>query len=408
MSANIHWKKRFYLLWSGQAVSLLTSAMVQYAILWHLTASTGSAAVLSLAAMMGFLPMALFSPFIGSLVDRFSRKRMMIFSDLGIALLAVLLAVLSLKGELPLGLVYGVLFLRSLGTAFHQPCLQAITPLIVPEDQLSRCAGMSQAFQSVSMILSPGLAAFAYGFMPLPLVIALDAVGAAVGILTVAFQSIPATPHDEIVEKQHVLKDALQGLKYLHKQKGLFALVMIASLFSLAYVPAASLYPLMVLGYFGGTTYHAGLVEMAFSAGMLAGGLLLGLWGGPKRRIHIMAASAAVIGACLSGMGLLPPDGILFFGLFTLLSGLAAPFFSALFMALIQEKIRPDYLGRVLGVSSSLMSLACPLGLILAGGAAERIGAGPWFLFSGILCVVCAALCMLFPSVRRVDEHIKA
>ena len=92
------------------------------------------------------------------------------------------------------------------------------------------------------------------------------------------------------------------------------------------------------------------------------------------------------------------------FGVLPLLSGLAAPFFQGLFMALLQRIVRPDYLGRVMGVSGSLMSLACPLGLAAAGAMAEAWGAPVWFITGGILCVLCAGLCLLIPAVRRVDE----
>ena len=397
------WKRRFYILWSGQTVSLLTSSVVQYALLWHLTQRTGSAAVLSLAALMGFLPMAVFGPFTGSLADRLDRRKIMIAADMAIAGAALILVLWGAAGELPISLIYGALFLRALGTAFHQPCLNAVTPLMVPNEELDRCAGRTQAFQSVSTLASPALAALLYALMPLNLLIGLDVLGAVAGVIAVILARIPPTPRSEPDEKTHVLRDTLEGLKYLYRQKGLFSLTMVAALLSFAYIPAASLYPLMVLNRFGGTTTHAGLVETGFSLGMLLGGILLAALRGPKRRIFLMAASLTVIGFTISGMGLLTPNGLIAFGVLTLLSGLAAPFFQGPFMALLQRKVPPDYLGRAMGVSGSLMSLACPLGLAAAGLAAEAWGAPVWFIAGGLLCVLCAGLCMMIPAVRRVD-----
>ncbi len=400
-----HWKKQFYILWAGQTVSLLTSSVTQYALLWHLTQRTGSAAVLSLAALMGFLPMAVFGPFTGSLADRWDRRRIMIAADMAIAGAALILVVWGTGNVLPIPLIHGVLFLRALGTAFHQPCLNAVTPLMVPVDELDRCAGRTQAFQSISTLVSPALAALLYSLMPLNLLMGLDVLGAAAGVLAVWLAHIPSTPGEGPFEKVHVLRDTLEGLTYLYRRRGLFALTMVATLLSFAYIPAASLYPLMVLIRFDGTTAHAGIIETGFSVGMLLGGAILAALRGPKQRIFLMAASLTVIGLTITGMGLLPPEGLVVFGVLTLLSGLAAPFFQGLFMALLQRKVRPDYLGRAMGVSGSLMSLACPLGLAAAGAVAEAWGAPVWFIAGGLLCVLCAGLCMLVPAVRHVDEE---
>ncbi len=398
------WKKHFYTLWAGQTVSLLTSSVVQYALLWHLTQRTGSAAVLSMAALIGFLPMAVFGPFTGSLADRWDRRRIMIAADMAIAGAALILVLFGAAGKLPIPLIFGALFLRAMGTAFHQPCLNAVTPLMVPAEELDRCAGRTQAFQSVSTLVSPALAALLYAVMPLHLLIGLDVLGAAAGVIAVVFARIPKTPRVESSVKAHVFLDTLNGLKYLFRQKGLFSLTMVTTLLSFAYIPAASLYPMMVLHRFGGTTTHAGIIETGFSIEMLLGGVILSALRGPKRRIFLMAASLLMIGLTVTCMGLLPPEGLMAFGVLTLLSGLAAPFFQGLFMALLQRKVRPDYLGRVMGVSGSLMSLACPLGLAAAGAMAEAWGAPVWFITGGLLCVLCAGLCLLIPAVRRMNE----
>jgi DHA3 family macrolide efflux protein-like MFS transporter len=275
---------------------------------------------------------------------------------------------------------------------------------MVPAEELDRCAGRTQAFQSASTLASPALAAHLYSLMPLNFLIGLDVLGAAAGILAVMLAHIPYIPREKSVEKIHVLRDTLEGLKYLHRQRGLFALTMVAALLSFAYVPAAGLYPLMVLNRFGGTTAHAGLIETGFSVGMLLGGIILSALRGPMRRIYLMAVSLTVIGLAITIMGLLPPDGLIAFGVLTLLSGFAAPFFQGLFMALLQRRMHPDYMGRAMGVSASLMSLACPLGLAVAGTVAETWGAPVWFIAGGIICVLCAVLCVLIPAVRSADD----
>ncbi len=398
------WKKTFTTIWAGQAVSLLTSAIIQSAIIWHITAQTGSATVLSLASLIGYLPLALFSPFIGSLIDRLNRKTIMIVADLVIAAVSVLLAAADWTGMLSIPVIYAALFVRAVGTAFHAPCLQAVTPLIVPSDKLVKCGGYTYTLQSLSLVLSPAIAAAVYPVLPFGTIIMLDAVGAAAGIFTVAISKIPALPESGEKKELRVLQDSVEGLKRLYQEKGLFFLVLIGSLFSLAYIPVSSLYPLMSMSYFGGTTTHAGIVEIAFSGGMLLGGLVLGLWGGTRNKMVTITVATAVMGLTLVGMGLLPPTGYLIFTALTLVTGFAAPFFSTPFMTIIQQKIPPDFLGRVIGVSSSLMALACPIGLSLSGMFAERVGVTNWFLISAVLTLACMVLCVGLKSVRRLDS----
>ncbi|ATW28209.1 MFS transporter [Candidatus Formimonas warabiya] len=401
------WQKTFYTIWAGQVISLITSSIVQYAIIWNLTAITKSATTLSIAALVGFLPMALFSPFIGSIVDRYDRKKIMIFSDLSIATVALAMAVAGMTGKLSIPVMLLALFIRAIGSAFHQPCLQAVTPLIVPQESLAKCNGYTYSFHSFSLILSPAIAAAIFPIMPLHFIILLDILGAAMGICTLAVSVIPKLPQNNEKREFHILGDALDGLKLLSSNKGLFILMFVGSLFSLAYVPANSLYPLLCMTWFGGTTTHAGIVETGFSIGTLLGGFLLGLWGGTKNKMHTMMPALTVIGVSLMGIGLLPANGFVFFVVLAVITGLAAPLFSSLFMSLIQEKIKPEFLGRVLGVTSSMMALACPVGLSLSGAFAEKIGVNNWVVLSGVLTLLCVLLCLSNKNVREVNSSLE-
>ena len=100
-----NWKLKFYTIWAGQAVSLITSAILQMAIIFYLTEKTGSAIVLSMASLVGFLPYAVFGPAIGVLVDRHDRKKIMIGADLIIAAAGAVLAIVALYMELPIWMV---------------------------------------------------------------------------------------------------------------------------------------------------------------------------------------------------------------------------------------------------------------------------------------------------------------
>ena len=397
------WKSQFFTIWTGQAVSLITSAILQMAIILYLTETTGSALILSLASLVGFLPYAVLGPFIGVLVDRYNRKHIMILSDLVIALAAAILALAALSGELPVWLVMVILFVRSVGTAFHTPSLSAVTPLLVPQDMLAKCAGYSQAIQSVSLLLSPALAAFLYMAWNLTAVIALDVAGAVIASLTVAWVKIPGLTKPQQTEPLHFFKEMKEGFLALRSNKGLFALLWIGFLFTFIYMPINALFPLMSMKHFEGTAFHVSVVEIAFALGMLAGGLALGALGALKNRYLMIAASIALIGLGLAVSGLLPPSGFLLFAASCLVMGFAAPFYAGVQTALVQEKIQPQYLGRVFSLLGSVQGLAMPLGLILSGMFADGIGVSRWFLVSGMLLLSVAMLAFLLPAMKKLE-----
>lgn len=341
---NSNWKQKFFTIWTGQAVSLITSAILQMTIIFYLTEKTQSAVVLSMASLIGFLPYAVFGPAIGVLVDRYDRKMIMICADLIIASAGGVLAVIAIYMELPVWIVMVVLFIRSVGTAFHSPALSAVTPLLVPEEELTKCAGYSQSLQSISYILSPAAAAFLYSVWELNAIIAIDVVGAVIACIAVALVHIPKVNIEQESLKRNFIGEMKQGLFVLKENKGLFTLLLIGTLYMLVYMPINALYPLISMEHFGGTPMHISITEIAYASGMLTGGLLLGLFGGYKKRITLITASIFMMGVSLTISGLLPSNEFIFFVLCCGIMGLSVPFYSGVQTALFQEKIKPEYL----------------------------------------------------------------
>ncbi|MGE4274243.1 MAG: MFS transporter [Desulfitobacterium sp.] len=402
---NKHWKRSFYTLWAGQAVSLITSAVLQMAIIWYLTEKTGSAMVLSIATLVGFLPQAILGPVIGVLVDRYHRKYAMIGADLLIAAVGLILALASLAMELPVWLIMIVLFLRSVGTAFHSPALNAVTPLLVPEDQLTKCAGYTQSIQSASYILGPAVAAFLYAIWDLNAIILLDVGGAIFASILTAFVFIPKLEASKTAVQGNIMLEMKEGYTALQSNKGLFALLWVGAIYMLLFMPINALFPLMSMKYFGGTTFHASIVEIVFAVGMLVGGLVLGVWGGFKNRVMSLTASVLLMGASLAASGLLPVKGYGVFVLCSTLMGFSAPFYSGVQTALFQEKINPEYLGRVFALLGSVVSVVMPLGLVLSALFADTLGVNRWFLISGILIMGVAVLPGIIPALRNIDQQ---
>lgn len=396
------WKKKYFTMLAGQSVSLITSGILQMSIIFYLTAKTNSAMVLSIATLMGFLPQAVIGPFAGTFVDRHSRKGVMIGADLMIAATGGFLAVVSVFMELPIWLIMLVLFVRSIGNAFHSPASSAVTPLMVPQDQLTKCAGYNQTMQAAVSLISPAAAAFLYSVWSLSTIILLDIIGAVLACGVVAVLSIPNPPICPGESQNSFFRDMKEGYFELKKNKGLFALLWIGTAYMFFFMPISALYPLMSMGYFRGTPTHASIAEIAFAGGMLAGGILLSVWGGFKNRIFSIGLSVLVMGVSIAISGLLPTNAFFIFVICCTVMGLTSPFYGVQ-NALFQEQLPPEYLGRVFSLLGSVMSFAMPLGLLCSGIFAELIGVEKWFLLCGIGIIAVAVLVFVLPVLRNVD-----
>ena len=153
-----NWKRVFAIIWTGQFLSILTSSIVNFAIVLWLSLETGSAEVLAFATMAALLPQSVLGLFTGIFIDRWKRKRVMIMADSFIAFCTLILAVLFYFDLAKISHIYVLLALRSVGSAFHMPAMQASVPLLAPKSELMRIAGINQVIQSVCNIAGPALA----------------------------------------------------------------------------------------------------------------------------------------------------------------------------------------------------------------------------------------------------------
>lgn len=385
------WKRTFFIIWTGQAFSILGSSAAQFAIIWWLTVQTGSPAVLAMATMAGFLPQALIGPFAGVWVDRFSRKIVMIAADLFIAVVSIVLAILFLFGTPPTWIIYLILFLRAIGSVFHTTAMQASMPMLVPESELVKTGGWSQFLQSGSLMLGPVIGTMLMTYFSIPAVMLIDIVGAGLAAFALAMVKLP-DPAIDLTTNQNILQDLLEGLKEIRKNKPLRALSVPILLVTLIYVPVSSLFPLMINGHFGGNAWQASLIEFLFAGGMMASSLILGVWGGLKNKFIMINLSLGFLGVTLAAAGVLPPSGFIGFAVLCTVMGLTGNFFTVPYIAYIQSTIDPAALGRVFAIVTSIMSLAIPVGLFVAAPIAEMVGIASWFVVSGVLIILAAII----------------
>lgn len=380
---------------------MLTSSVLQIAIVWYLTQTTESAAIITMSTLAGYLPRGVLGLFTGAYIDRYDRKKIMIFSDLIIALAALIMAGVALWTDLPVWLILLVLCIRSVGAAFHSPSLGAVIPTIVPKEELARCAGFLQGFESVSLIISPALAAMLFHVWNLSSIVLLDVAGAAIAIVIVLCIDIPGHVKEIRKEKVHIWADTKSGFAILRQSKGMLAIMLVSSLYAFIYFPIGSMYPLITMTYFGGSIADSSVVEIVFSSGTLVGAVLLG-WVG--RRVHKVTAIAISIGVYGVGAmlsGLLGPGMLTAFTILSAIMGITIPFFYGLRTAIFQSQIPNEYLGRVLSLANSVSLFAGPLGLVAGGGFSELAGVNRCFFVCGVLAIGLAAVMLIVPSIRN-------
>ena len=291
----------FLVLLGGQSVSLLGSQAVQFAMIWWLTASTGSAAVLAAAGFLGLAPQIVLGPVIGALVDRWNRKRILWLADSLVAAASAGLAMAFLAGPVPYPVVLAVLFVRALGGAFHAPAMLASTSLMVPERHLTRIQGLQQAVQGGALIVTAPLGALLVTTLPMASVMAVDVVTAFVALAPLAFVAVPqperGAVEDGSLGLRSTWRDIVSGVTYLRERAGHVPLLAMATVVNLCMVPAFALLPLLVAEQGGGAS-TLGWLNSAFGIGTIVGGNLLWWWGGLRLRVHCPS-----LGLKLAGVG---------------------------------------------------------------------------------------------------------
>ena len=403
-----NWRKNFYLFLIGQLLTGVTSMIVQYAIIWYLTLETGEESVLAIATLVGMLPMAILSPFVGPFIDRINKKFLLIFYDAVVAVIALGLFIYGINNDVyPLWMVFVTIGIRAVAQTAQMPTVQSIMPTMVPEEEITRVNGQFGIIQSLIFIVSPGIGAFMVVTLPIHWVILLDVIGFILGAGMLLLVKIPEVASQG--EKISVIKDALEGFNILRENKPMWKMTLIGALFMLLFMPAMSLYPLVTTKYFGGTIVHAGWVEVLFAAAMLIGSFAVGIFGKTKNRMPWIIAAYIIVGLSIGGSGFLPGNmnGFWIFLVLNVFAGIVGQIYTTMNMAITQQSFEAQYLGRVMGIVSALMSIAGPVGLIFAAPVAESIGVQNMLVIAGFGGILSAFLLYVTPSVRNYDKFLQ-
>jgi len=403
------WKGRFFTVWAGQAVSLIGSSLVQFALVWWLTRQTGSATVLATATLFSILPQIFLGPFAGAVIDRVNRKTVMIVSDSLIALATLVLIYLFAIGRQSVPAVYLIMLIRSACSAFHYPSMQASTSLMVPQQQLARIAGLNQTLEGIISIIAPPLGALLISIFPTQGVLSVDVITAAiaVGLLLVVHIPQPAKilAMAEGGNKSTFSQDLKEGVKYMVAWPGLLAVAILAMLINFLLTPASALIPLMVTKIYQGGAIQLGLLDSIFGVGVIIGGLALSTWGGFKKRIVTCMMGIIGIGMGILIFGSMPSRffTLALSGVFLL--GAMRVFANGPLNAILQATVDPGMQGRVLSLIGAGATAMSPLSLLVAGPVSDAFGIRTWFLLGGGACILVTLVAIFIPAVMKIEEN---
>jgi MFS transporter, DHA3 family, macrolide efflux protein len=412
--SETNWKKRFFTIWTGQAFSLFGSSLVGFALIWWLTQTTGSATVLATASLVGMVPQLVLMPLAGVVVDRYDRRLLMMASDTGIAVLTAVLACLFLFGVAQLWHVYVALFFRSALGAFQWPAMQSSTSLMVPEKQLARVAGANQTLQGAMSIVAPMLGALLLSVLPIGGILLIDVVTAMMAVLPLIFirvpqpkrESAPAYTTSGVAQRAPSMwHDMREGLRYVVAWRGLFLLILGASLINFLFNPAFTLLPILVTKIFNGGALELGWVNSAWGFGVVAGGLTLGVWGGFKKRIltTIMGVLGMGVGTLIMGLSPAPLFVLALFGM--LLAGFMNPIANGPLMAIFQANVAPQMQGRVISLISMVAGAMSPLSLLIAGPVSDLLGVRVWYMVAGVGVIAIAVVMLTVPAIMNMEQE---
>ena len=387
MNNTSRWAPRFFTLWTGQALSLLGSQLVQFAIIWYLTQTTQSATTLAIASMMGLLPQVLLSPFIGTWVDRGNRRFILIAADTTVAAATLILAVLFALNLVQVWQIYLALFIRAVAGGFHQSAFGASVVLLVPKEHLARVQGFNQALSGGLNIISAPLGAYLLAILPMQGILSID-IGTAILAVTIVFFTQIPQPERGAQDQGTFWQDFAAGFRYIVAWRGLVILLGLVMVINFFFSATEPLTPLLITKHFRGGAQQLGWWLSSFAVGTILGGLILGAWGGFKRKIVTAQLGLILTGLSTMVVGIVPSH-LFWVGLIAnTMVGLLLPMINGSFGATLQATIVPEMQGRAFAFIMSAAMLVSPLALIIAGPFADRFGIQLWFLIAGTACLL--------------------
>ncbi|WP_180126456.1 MFS transporter [Rhodoferax sp. BLA1] len=398
------WKWRFGLIYGGQALSLMGSALTQFVLLWWITDTTGDMSSLAFAGMVALLPQALLSPLGGTLADRYSRRVLMIAADAVSALCMLVLMLLFVTEQVALWHVYVMMGIRSAMQAFQMPAAEASVAMLVPTSFLPRAAGLNQTLQNLTMVAAAPLGALAISVLPFGWALGIDVVTALLGIVPLLVLRIPQSFARQ-TGKHAMWGEFVEGVHLVWRIPGLRRLYGLLAAVVLVVMPTFTLVPLLVKTHFGGGAPEVALMEGLEGIGMILGGLLVTALA-PQRKVPWVLAGLAASCLAMALTSLMPSGWFQAAVVCWIISGVTFALGNAPLVALLQTSIPNHLQGRALSLLNAVMGLAAPVGLLFGMPLGEWIGVRWMFVLLGLVGAVVALLGFTAKSIQALDDGL--
>jgi DHA3 family macrolide efflux protein-like MFS transporter len=361
----------FGIVWFGQLISFIGSGLTSFGLGVWIYQSTGSITRFALISMFANLPGALLGPFAGTLVDRWDRRKAMLYSDLGAGISTMAIFVLFLSGCLELWHIYFAMFVSGTCAALRWPALNAATTQLVSKEQYSHVNGLLQIVLVGRVLVSPLLAGVLIGWIGLQGVILIDFITFLFAFSTLQVISIPlpeATAEGK-ASRGSFLKETVYGWGYITARPGLFALMNLFSLVNFLMEMTVVLFTPLVLSF--GSPAVLGSVMSIGGIGYLAGSVVISTWNGMKRRVHMVIGSMFLMGLFMVVIGLQPTLPLVTVGTFMALFCL--PILSCADQVIWQQKVASDLQGRVFAIRGAIVLATPTLAYLMAGPVGDQV-----------------------------------
>lgn len=400
-----NWKSQAMLFLISQCITLFGSTLVQMAIVWYVTIQTSSGVWVAAFTVCSYLPQFLISFVAGVWADRHSRKKLIIGADSLIALVTFLMVLVIphiTDKTVVLGGLLVMSVIRSFGAGIQTPAVNAVIPQLVPEDQIMRFNGINATMQSVVQFAAPAAAGVLLTINTLSSTLIIDTATAIVGI---GLLSAVIIPKQAIQNKgTSVFIDMKIGIKYTLSDKLIGKVLTVYGLFIFLCVPAGFLSQLFVSRVYGETYWYLTAVELAGFIGMVAGGILMSIWGGFKSRVTTMSVGLIAFGSLAIGMGLSKQFAL--YLTLMIIYGVAITMVQTATTTLIQEKAEISMQGRVFGLLGAMYSGFLPVGMAIFGPMADEISL-QWIMIGSGIALIALSIFVGTNKEMRLSYHIK-
>jgi MFS family permease len=387
----------FALLWSGQAVSQFGDGVFTVTLALEALRVDHNPIGLSVVLAGRLLPAVMFTLFGGVLVDRVPRRLVLLAADLIQGAAVAVITVLVVIHAVHLAALIAMAIAFGLGDAVFYPASVAITPELVPPEQLVGASALSgTSLQLGRVLIGPAVGGLIVGLLGTAWGFGIDAVSFAISAAALTAMKLRTKP---AARGDSPLAEIRAGLRYFFSERWLWVTNLGAALGNFAaFSPLGVLVPLLVKRELHGGGIALGLVLAAGGLGGLAASLLVGHREPPRHKLVHLWLGWGLSGVGVLGLGL-APDLWLAGGLAFITYGLDA-YGTILESPLIQTAVPPEMLGRVTSVGYLFGLGLGPLGIIAAGAATDLVGVRATLIIAGAV----TALTTLIPLIPGVDD----